>query len=186
MVPMYQRFWCCSVFGAFTLAQAVCMAEAPTDRAAQREIQIMFQKAVEGLKQAKTIEDLDALHNTIDTSDWVSIQPGQKPQTWQELRKLGFDALNQPFNHMRFDIKNVTLDGNIAVVEGVLIVGATIIDEEGRFGPKDATHDVVVGAPLRETWVRSANGWRRKIHEKLEPNRALIVDGKPVAQSSHQ
>ena len=38
----------------------------------------------------------------------------------------------------------------------------------------------VVGALCRDTWVRTAYGWKRIRTEKLFPDRPLIEDGKPV------
>ena len=38
----------------------------------------------------------------------------------------------------------------------------------------------VVGSLYRDTWVRTADGWRSIRQEKFFPDRPLIEDGKPV------
>jgi hypothetical protein len=38
----------------------------------------------------------------------------------------------------------------------------------------------VIGSLYRDTWVRTADGWRRIRQEKFFPDRPLLEDGKPV------
>lgn len=65
-----------------------------------------------------------------------------------------------------------------AIVQGTVRVTATIVDQQGQFGAKGEKHTIVTTAPIRDTWVKTPDGWRRKIHEKLAANKP-IVDGKP-------
>jgi hypothetical protein len=69
---------------------------------------------------------------------------------------------------------DVTVDGNTAVV--LCLVGSTrteIID--------GVTHSVWGGSHVRDTWIKTTAGWKRRMHEKLTVNERM-VDGRPVKQ----
>ena len=145
----------------------------------RKEIESAYTQSTQAMKQAKTMDDLDAMNKAMDTSDWVSIMPGQKPQTWEQLRRYGFQNLNQPFDETSFLIDCFTMTGeDAAIVQGTVRVTAAIVDQQGQFGAKGERHTIVTTAPIRDTWVKTPDGWRRKIHKKLAANR-LMVDGKP-------
>ena len=151
----------------------VFAAFAADDAQVRKEIEAKYTSSLQALKAAKSIEDLDADHQRLDTLDWVSIAPGQKPMSWDELRGYGFQNLAAPFDEMSFPIDKLTMkDEKTAIVEGTITVKATReID-----GVK---HLLVSTAPIRDTWVKTPDGWRRKIHEKLAPNQTTM-DGKPL------
>lgn len=125
----------------------------------------------------------------IDTSDWVSITAGQKPRTRQEIEPFirrdiasmkppeGWSAIWRP-NYERngtssgIQIYDVKLDGDSAVV--LCLVGNTRTESTAG-----VTHRVWNGSHVRDTWIRTASGWKRRMHEKLTVNERM-VDGKPA------
>ncbi len=163
-----------------TLSLAVPTCFAIDEAGARQAITAAYARSTSELKRAKNIEDLDAIHAWMDTADWVSVQPGQQPQTWQQMRSYGFSKLFAPFTDMRFDISALKIVGDTAIAEGTFRVTSTMADSDGHFGSKGAFHVIVVAAPLRETWVQTADGWRRKRHEKLVQNHVESVDGKAI------
>jgi hypothetical protein len=46
--------------------------------------------------------------------------------------------------------------------------------------PQGKTHKVVVIAPTRHVWVKTAQGWRLKSGETMQGG-AMTVDGKPAS-----
>ena len=146
---------------------------------ARKEIESACAQSIQAMKQAKTMDDLDAMNKAMNTPDWVGIMPGQKPQTWEQLRRYGFENLNQPFDETSFLIDRFTMTGeDAAIVQGTVRVTATLVDQRGQFGAKGEKHTIVTTAPIRDTCVKTPDGWRRKIHEKLVANKPM-VDGKP-------
>jgi len=137
---------------ALFLLASVGFAQSPAD--VQREIEDLYKKAIEALRTAKSIEDLDELNRSFDTQDWQSIVPGQQAQSWAELRKYGFENINAPFDSMTLQIEKFELTGNTAVLTGKLHV---------------VTKGSAVQVPLSETWRKTPMGWKRQIHHKLAP-----------------
>jgi hypothetical protein len=99
------------------------------------------------------MEDLEEIDRMLDTYDWQSISAGQQPQRWSDLRKYGFDALWQPFQRAEILIDTFSLDGDKAIFTG-------------RLRSVNMRGDVAF-IPLKETWKRTAAGWKRQIHQKF-------------------
>jgi hypothetical protein len=129
-------------------------AQAQSPEAVRQEIAASYVKATEALRLARSIDDLDELNRSFDTSDWISIVPGRSPQTWSDLRKYPFAGLTAPFDSMTLLIDKFDLEGDTAILNGSLRVS-----NAGQ----------VVRVPLKETWVKTVIGWKRKVHEKLGP-----------------
>jgi len=137
------------------LAPASTMrAQAQSPEAVRKEIESSYAKAIDALRRARSIADLDEISRSFDSSDWISIVPGRSPQTWSDLRKYPFENLTAAFDSTTLVIDKFDLEGDIALLHGNLRV------ESGGH---------VVRVPLKETWVKTVIGWKRKIHEKLGP-----------------
>lgn len=95
-------------------------ARAESPDAARKEIEAAYVKALNALREAKSIEDLDELNRSFDTQDWQSIVPGQQPRSWQELRKYGFKGLWAPFQSAALLIDTFEVTGDAAVLTGKL------------------------------------------------------------------
>jgi hypothetical protein len=137
------------------------------------------------------MDELESVRKTIDTSDWVGVNrfgTDQQPHSWQELKGEVAEMLRSrvSFDGMSFRIEKFAVNGNKAVAQGTIETEMTLIDRNGNFGMKGRTHRVVQTSRVRDTWVKTADGWRRNLHEKLTPNK-FIVDGKtfdPRTQST--
>jgi hypothetical protein len=70
--------------------------------------------------------------------------------------------------------------GNSATAVVWVFGKSQTVDTNGEFGPKGARHEVLSGALVRDSWMLTSDGWRRRVHEKIFPNRVLAVDGKSV------
>jgi hypothetical protein len=128
----------------------------------------------------------------MDTNDWASVTVGQKPRTRQEMEPFirrdirsmkpppGWSAIWKPDYERNgttsgiqiYDLKLVEADQNAAVA--LCLVGNSrteIID--------GAPHTVWTGSHVRDTWIKTSAGWKRRMHEKLTVNERLI-DGRPA------
>jgi hypothetical protein len=152
----------------------------------RKEIVAAYQRSLDALERGDAEAALQ-----IDTDDWVSITAGQKPRTRQEMLPFirrdiagmkpppGWSAVWRPDYERNgtssgIQVYQVKLDGASAVV--LCLVGSTrteIIQGE--------PHSVWRGSHVRDTWVGSAGGWRRRMHEKLTVNERMI-DGRPAGQ----
>lgn len=57
---------------------AACLwGQAQPPDAVRKEIEAAYAKALDALRQAKSIEDLDEISRSFETHDWQSIVPGQ-------------------------------------------------------------------------------------------------------------
>jgi hypothetical protein len=135
------------------VAVSIAAAESPDD--VRRQIESSYAKALDALRQAKTMDDLDEINRSFDTIDWQSISPGQQPTTWQNLRQYGFDGLWTPFRSAEFIIDRFELNGDTAVLRGRL----RTVNMKGDAG----------FIPLKETFHRTVMGWKRQIHQKFRP-----------------
>jgi len=121
----------------------------------RQEIQALYVKALEAMRNAKSMDDLDELDRSFDTQDWQSLTPGQSPRGWQELRKYGFEGLWAPFQSSELIIDTFELKGDTAVLTGKL----------RQVGMKGN----IAVIPLKETWKKTLMGWKRQIHQKFPP-----------------
>jgi hypothetical protein len=55
-------------------------SQSPDSADARKEIEAAYAKALDALRHAKSMADLDELDRSFDTQDWQSIVPGQSPR----------------------------------------------------------------------------------------------------------
>jgi hypothetical protein len=147
----------------------------------RRNIVAAYQRSLDALQRG----DADAAMQ-IDTNDWVSVTAGQKPRTRQEMEPFirrdigsmkpppGWSAMWKPDYERNgtssgIQVYEVKVDGATAVV--LCLVGnnrTEVIDGVSR--------TVWTGSHVRDTWVKTPAGWKRRLHEKLTVNKRM-VDG---------
>lgn len=145
-----------------------------------------YQQSLDALRRG----DVDGAMQ-MDTEDWVSITVGQKPRTRQELEPFirrdaaslkppsDWSATWQPDYERNgtssgIQIYDLRLNGDSAIV--LCLVGHTqtqLMD--------GGMHRVWTGSHVRDTWIRTSVGWKRRMHEKLTINERM-VDGRAVKQ----
>ncbi|MBS1827952.1 MAG: hypothetical protein JST93_21770 [Acidobacteria bacterium] len=152
---------------------------------ARKQIMAAYQDALEALRRG----DADGAMQ-MDTEDWISITVGQKARTRQEMEpfiRRDIASMKPPpewsatwtENYQRdgttsgIQIYDIKLNGTDAVVLG-LVGNTRALEIEG------VPHRVWTGSHIRDTWIRTGKGWKRRIHEKLTVNERM-VDGLPAA-----
>jgi hypothetical protein len=166
------------------LIPVLLLAAADPVEQARKDIIDAYQRTFAALQRG----DADTAFE-METADWVSITVGQKPRTRQEMEPLirrdfasmkpppGWSAVWKP-DYQRngtltgIQVYDFKLDGNSAVV--LYLVGNT-----GSETIDGAAHSVWHGSHIRDTWIKTSAGWKRRMHEKLTVNERMI-DGRPV------
>jgi hypothetical protein len=155
---------------------------------ARKDIVAAYQRSLDALQRG----DADAALQ-IDTDDWVSMVVGQKPRTRQDIEPFvrrdiagmkpppGWAATWRPDYERNgtssgIQVYDVKLEGNNAVV--LCLVGST--RPEVTDG---VTHKIWTGSHVRDTWIKTLAGWKRRLHEKLTINERM-VDGRPAPSGS--
>ena len=120
------------------------------------------------MAHAKTKSDLEQMVDAMDAPEWVGNLPAGETMTRAEAtNQLGALLLVPPEKRTlpRQEIVYMTATGwNVLVTYWVF---------------RQAEH-TIVGSLARDTWVRTAPGWRRIRHEKFFPDRPLAKDGKAL------
>lgn len=159
------------------LAWAGCSRTNP-EASVRREIEAVYRDAVATTLSAHKLEQLEALRARMDTPDWISVDSTGARSTWQDMRASVEDALDQRVEPFTIEVEKVTLRNGRAIVLARVGITEEIADETGRFGPAGQKHKLANFSLVRDTWIRTGSGWRRQLHEELNP-RAMTVDGKP-------
>ncbi len=124
------------------------------DSAIRKEIQAIYDRALQLQLTAKTPSDLDANEKLIDTQDWTSIVNDGAPQRWADVRGFAIQTLGHP-DDIAIKIVKFTVSGDRAIVIARVGPSATING-----------NDSSLYRLVRDTWIKTSAGWRRKIHEK--------------------
>ena len=152
----------------------------------QKEIQAIYDRASAAAVSAKTYADAEAIHNWLDTPDCLYSNFMQPARTWAQMRPEVEADLATRRSSFSSVIRKLDVMGATVIATTVVEGKARIVDEGGRYGAKGEAHDIVTRATVRDVWVKSADGWRRKAHEQLTPNGVASVDGKPPVPAARR
>jgi hypothetical protein len=150
---------------------------------ARSEIEDAYRRADAAYVSAKTVADLEAIREWLDTPDCVYADFGQPPRRWPEMRAYAVEGLQTPIEALHSSLENLDVVADRAVATAIVKGVAHIVDAEGRFGAKGLTHDIETTATVRDEWVRTTDRWRRKSHTKIVANHVTAIDGRAVARS---
>lgn len=166
---------------------ALLLAAADPAEEARREIVAVYQRTFDAMQRGDAEAALQ-----MDTQDWVSITAGQNPRSRQEMEPFirrdiaslkpppGWAVVWKP-DYTRngtssgiqiYELKVDAADPNTAVV--LCLVGSSRTEQLDG-----APHRVWTGSHVRDTWIKTSAGWKRRLHEKLTINERMI-DGRPV------
>jgi hypothetical protein len=133
----------------------------------QKIIRELYTSSFAAMREARTKEDIIRLVDGFDAPEWVGNMPAGETLTRADTIRDGEAALAIPPEKRipQMDIVYLRETGwNVLVVYWRY-------RKSGR---------QLIGALYRDTWVRTAPGWRRIRQEKFFPDRPLVEDGKPV------
>jgi hypothetical protein len=142
-------------------------------------VKAYYKQALSGVQEAKTKEDLTKLVETLDAPDWVSINPtglvaATRAQTPAALEPL---LAIEPGKRPRSTVEILWVHeepGRITAVSIILSPESTLPSppqavSKSTFGSDNQPHFLLAGILIRDTFARTAEGWRRIKHEILLP-----------------
>jgi hypothetical protein len=162
------------------MSSAPFLFSAQTPEQVRDEVIATMQSSINAMARG----DVDTAE-LMDTDDWVSITLNEKPLTKKEVtemnRRAGGGFPSWPVV-WRPDYENTGTMTGVQVYSFELDgTKATVLYLIGSTQPQTiagANHKVWNGSHARDTWIKTASGWRRLKHEKLTVNERLI-DGRP-------
>jgi hypothetical protein len=134
---------------------------------AQQAIRGKYLDSLAAMRTIRTQAELERLVAEMDAPEWTATMPAGEPLTRESVLREGAMALALPPDRPipKMEIAYMTETGwNVLVVYWRYRVEGT----------------KTVGALYRDTWIRTAPGWRRVRMEKFFPDRVLAEDGKAV------
>jgi hypothetical protein len=137
------------------------------DESVEKTIKDLYASSQAAVRTARTKEELARALDTF-APEWVGKPPAGETLTFADLLKEAEAGLAIPPEKRplpKVDFVYIRQTGwNVLVVYW----------NSRRSGNR------VIGSLYRDTWVRTADGWRRIEQEKFFPDRPLLEDGKPV------
>jgi len=152
-------------------------ASAPNTFDMQSDLQGIYDELSQAAMQFGGPEDIDSFHTVFYTPDWTFVDAEGHQHPWSEKRAEAVQALNQP----RADSIQQTIQKLSTAPDGVtattkLTVVRTVLDDEGKYGKKGATHTLTESTSFRDAWVKSGESWKLKSREQI---------GKPIVSVDH-
>lgn len=143
----------------------------------QSDLQSIYDELSQATMQFDTPADIDMFHTVFYTPDWVFVDAAGQRHSWTEMREQDVQALSGPrADSMQQPIQKLSLAPDGARVTTKLTTVRTIVDEEGRYGRKGATHTLTETTVFRDAWVKSGESWKLKSREQV---------GKPAVSVDH-
>jgi len=141
----------------------------------QAELQGLYDEISQATFQFATDLDIDEFHDVVYAPDWTLVDASGQRRTWPQVREQAVQALAQPLpNAIWQRIQKLTLApaGATATVES--IVERTIVDADGHYGKKGASHSITETTMFRDNWVNAGDHWKFKSREQLGQPKTLV------------
>jgi hypothetical protein len=152
----------------FLLAVLIWRSLLGADANVEKTIRDLYSSSDAAIREARTADDIKRALSTF-APEWVGNMPAGETLTLADLFKEGEAALAIPPEKRNALLPKMDLVYIRETGWNVLVV----YWNSRRSGTR------VVGSLYRDTWVRTADGWKRIRQEKFFSDRALIEDGKP-------
>ena len=140
----------------------------PEPVAVKAEIQGLYDEMSDATRQFETESDIDLLHEVLCTFDWTFIDATGTVQNWPQVRVRAIQALSGPRpDRTTQPIQKLTLGSNGATAVVNTTTVNIIIDHEGRYGRRDASHTLTETTTFRDRWVLVGDEWKLKSREQM-------------------
>jgi hypothetical protein len=163
------------MYAVVLLALGMLQTGSPDPFVVQTDLQGRYDEISQASLQFMTAADVDDFHDVMYTSEWTVTDLAGHRHGWPQLRAEALEALTMPHpNAIVQSIQKLSLllNGATAVVNVSTI--RTVVDNEGRYGQKGATHTLDETTAYRDTWVTVPGGWKLKAREQIAPPRVLV------------
>jgi len=163
-------FW-----SALLLAQGT-----PVDTFAIRaDLQGLYDEISQATMQFENAHDVDQFHEVLYTQNWEFVDAKGNKRQWSDLRADAIRALDAPpVDSMIQTIQKLSLAGDTATSLVNLVTVWTIVDRDGQYGAKGASHTLTETTQFRDVWISVDGAWKMKSRQQIgEPK--VLVDKSP-------
>jgi hypothetical protein len=157
---------------ALTLASFTPSSAPPDLFPLQAELQGLYDEISQATMQFVSPEDADQFHSVLYTPDWVFVDQSGNRQTWPQLRDQVLHA--PPVESAVQPIQKLSLVPGGAVTTVNVSTTRGIVDDEGHYGRKGATHQITETTPFRDTWVQNGDQWKLQSRTQLGPPKIQV------------
>jgi len=139
------------------LILGLLQAGSPDAFTVQADLQGRYAEISQASLQFVTDADVDDFHDVMYTSDWTVTDMAGQQQDWGQLRLQALHALTMPHpTAIVQSIQKLALVPNGAAAVVNVTTVRTVVDNEGRYGQKGATHTLSETTPI----VTRGSPWR--------------------------
>lgn len=132
------------------------------------ELQGLYDEISQATLQFVTESDVDLFHDVLYTPDWVFVDATGQKQTWPQVREREVQALSAPpLSSMNQSIQKLSLAPDGATVVVNLTTVRSVVDAEGRYGRKGASHTLTETTAFRDVWLKASDKWKLKSREQI-------------------
>jgi hypothetical protein len=141
----------------------------------QLDLQGIYDEFSQAIMQFDAPSDIDTFHDVFYTTDWAFVDAAGVHHSWTEMREHAVQALNQPrLESMQQMILKLAVVPGGAQTTAQLTVVRTILDEEGKYGRKGATHTLTETTVFHDAWMKSGESWKWKSREQVGKTTVLV------------
>jgi ketosteroid isomerase-like protein len=139
------------------------------------ELQGLYDEISQASLQFDTGADLDDFHSTLYTPDWTFVDAAGNRHSWDELRAEAVDALAGPrSDSIKQTIQKLSLVQGGATAVVTLTITRTVVDDEGKYGPKGRPHVLSDITVFRDEWIGSSEHWKLKSRQQVGQTKTLV------------
>lgn len=144
------------------------------DAAVKKELTALFGKFAAAFKKKDVKTALSFF-----APDYTAKEGGRTVTRAQVEAQMNLAMANlKSVDKLTWDIQKLAVKGNVATVEALEMMSATVVDTLGQMGPKGQTHKLKDVERTRDRFVKTPKGWLLKSSQTLSAE--ITVDGRKV------
>ncbi len=146
-----------------TLAALALTPVAKAQEALPRAISDAYESTLSALQSAKSTADIHRMMDAMDAPDWVSVAPTGEKTSRDDAENQLKGILSIPSGQRPIPIQK-TIFVSDQGSQVLVLYWVYRITDQGK-----------VGSIVRDSWLKTPDGWRRTRHEKFFPDRLLSL-----------
>jgi hypothetical protein len=150
----------------FLIANLAALLFLPVARAQEAmpgAISDAYESTLSALQSAKSPADIHRMMEAMDSPDWVSVAPTGEKTSRDDAENQLKGLLSIPPGQRPIPIqKTIFVSDQRSRV--LVLYWVYRVTDQGK-----------IGSIVRDSWLKTSDGWRRTMHEKLIPDRLLSL-----------
>jgi hypothetical protein len=159
----------------FALALGAFQYGSQASFAVQSELQGLYDEINQATLQFVTDIDVDDFHDVLYTPDWSFTNAAGQHRTWAQVREQEVQALKAaPADAIAQTIRKISINKDTATTTIDESVVRTVVDSDGKYGRKGASHTLTEVTAFRDSWVRVSDSWKLKSREQIGQPKTVV------------